>query len=200
MMTNYPNLDRLLFKYKLLLASGSPRRVQILGRHGISFRQFIPDIDENNIANMAPYQLTVKLAKMKALAVKALITDEEIALGCDTIVILNDEVLSKPASPENAIEMLTSLSGNMHTVCSAIALLNAQGKIVSGYEFTDVYFKKTTKFQIEEYVASGEPLDKAGAYGIQELGGFLVDRIDGNIDNVIGLPMTLLDKLAGEIF
>ncbi len=195
----YSNLSNLLRRYRLVLASGSPRRIGILRNCGVSFRQIIPDIDEGNNIDMNPTQLATLLSERKALAVKSMIFVDEIALGCDTIVILKGEVLGKPASPTQAFEMLTSLSGQMHTVCSAIALMNNRGKVVSGFELTDVYFRDVSPAEIDEYVKSGEPLDKAGAYGIQELGGFLVDRIVGNIDNVIGLPMTLLDRLAGEM-
>lgn len=159
----------------------------------------MPDIDENNNSDISPMQLATILAEQKAKAVGKLINDNEIALGCDTIVILHGRVLGKPFSPVNAIEMLTALSGNMHAVCSAIALLDSRGRLFSGFELTNVYFHDVSPNEIIDYVNSGEPLDKAGAYGIQELGGFLVDRIEGNIDNVIGLPMTLLDKLAAEM-
>jgi septum formation protein len=198
-MMTYPNLRTLLEKYNLVLASGSPRRVGILKDNGVLFRQAIPDIDENNDSDLPPVELAVSLAEKKARAVGTRLSDSDVALGCDTIVILRGMILGKPESPAHAIEMLSSLSGNMHTVCSAIALLKKNGVKVSGYELTDVFFREVSEKQIKEYVASGEPMDKAGAYGIQELGGFLVDRIEGNIDNVIGLPMTLLDKLAGRI-
>ena len=195
----YPNINHLLAKYRLVLASGSPRRIDILTKDGIPFRQIVPDINEDNNSIMDPVELATHLAEEKAFAVSHMLSRDEIALGCDTIVILNKKILGKPDSPAQAIEMLTSLSGNMHIVCSAIALLKYDGRMVSGAELTDVYFKKLSSDQIEKYVASGEPLDKAGAYGIQELGAFLVDRIIGNIDNVTGLPMTLLERLSAEI-
>jgi len=195
----YPNIDNLLRRYKLVLASGSPRRVGILRNCGIPFRQITPDIEENNNSELNPSQLAIILAEQKAKAVRNLINDKEIALGGDTIVILHGKVLGKPVSPTNATEMLTALSGNMHTVCSAIALLDGRDRLFSDCELTDVYFHDVSLNEIINYVKSGVPLDKAGAYGIQELGGFLVDRIEGNIDNVTGLPMTLLDKLAAKM-
>ncbi|MCX6826833.1 MAG: Maf family protein [candidate division Zixibacteria bacterium] len=198
-MTKFPNLDKLLERYRLTLASGSPRRVQLLREAGIKFRQIIPDIQEDNYAPIAPPQLAVILARRKAEAVRNNIETDEIALGCDTIVILNGNILGKPASSAKAMEMLQSLSGKRHIVCSAIALFNRHGQSVDGFELTDVYFHSISKQQIEWYISTGEPLDKAGAYGIQEQGGFLVDRIEGNVDNVIGLPMLLLDQLAEQI-
>ncbi len=95
--------------------------------------------------------------------------------------------------------MLTKLSGNCHTVCSAISLQQTNGPLFTDYELTEVYFNKIEKSRLIEYISTKEPLDKAGAYGIQGAGGFLVDRIEGNLDNVIGLPMKLLNILAGRI-
>jgi|WetSurMetagenome_2_1015567.scaffolds.fasta_scaffold317654_2 septum formation protein len=195
-MKKLENLHRLLLKYRLVLASGSPRRVRLLNEAAIEFRQIIPDIDEDDHEIIDPMELATTLAEKKALAAMDRIKDDEIALGCDTIVILKGKILGKPDSPGEAFEMLSALSGNCHTVCSAIALANNKGVIKSGYELTDVYFNNVSKQAIEAYIATGEPLDKAGAYGIQEEGGFLVDRIAGNLDNVIGLPMSLLEDLA----
>lgn len=143
--------------------------------------------------------MAASLAQEKAKAVSRNVTGNYVVLGCDTIVVIDKEVLGKPNSPEEALEMLTKLSGNCHTVCSAISLQLVNGPVFTDYELTNVYFCENDKSQLMEYITSGEPLDKAGAYGIQGAGGFLVDRIDGNLDNVIGLPMKLLDKLAGQI-
>jgi septum formation protein len=196
---NYKNLHKLLEKYRLVLASGSPRRVKLLNEAGIGFRQVIPDIEESNSKDFKPYELATSLAEKKSRAVFKQTNDYEIILGCDTIVILNGNILGKPLSKEEAIKMLTDLTDNKHTVCSAIALMAPNGEEVSGYELTDVFFKQVSRREIVNYVDSGEPMDKAGAYGIQERGVFLVDRFDGNIDNVIGLPMALLDELAGRL-
>ena len=198
-MTNYINLNKLLANNKLILASGSPRRVYLLGKAGIKFEQIIPGIDENDEDWSNPYQTASRLAQKKAKAIAIKAPPNSVVLGCDTIVVINKKVLNKPASPEEALEMLLKLSGDCHTVCSAISLQQSNGLIVTDYELTDVYFNKIEKTQLIEYISSGEPLDKAGAYGIQGAGGFLVDRIEGNLDNVIGLPMKLLDYLAGRI-
>lgn len=199
MMTKFRYLPRLLEKYRLVLASGSPRRVKILTAAGIPFRQIIPDINEENHSALNPEQLATILAEHKAEAVLEQIGSDEIILGCDTIVILEGRILGKPASRNEAFSMLSALSGNRHTVCSAIALLDKQRRRTSSYELSDVYFNRLTNDQIGDYINTGEPMDKAGAYGIQEKGGFLVDRVAGNIDNVTGLPMALFDELAGRI-
>jgi septum formation protein len=199
MTKSYKNLARLLEKYRLVLASGSPRRVCLLREAGIDFRQIIPDIREDDSRHDNPFELATFLAVEKSRAVKDDLEDDEIALGCDTIVVLGKKILGKPASENEAIEMLSELSGRKHTVCSAVSLLSKTGEMVSGHELSDVYFRKVSTSDIRQYVRTGEPLDKAGSYGIQERGVFLVDRVEGNIDNVIGLPRTLLDSLAGKM-
>ncbi len=181
------------------MASGSPRRVFLLQEAGIEFRQIIPDIHEDNNLHTEPYRLATILAEKKAEAVLDKISGDEIALGCDTIVILDGKILGKPVSPADAVDMLTQMSGRMHVVCSAVALMDKGRNLASGFELTDVYFNAVTERQIIDYVETGEPLDKAGSYGIQDLGVFLVDRIVGNIDNVIGLPLVLLDGIAGKM-
>ena len=196
MTTNYSNIAKLLSRHSLVLASGSPRRVYLLNEAGIRFRQVVPEINESNNHDWPPHEVATHLAIMKARAVRKELAANEIALGCDTIVILENRVLGKPSSKEDAFQMLSTLSGKKHVVCSAMSLLPFSGDSADGYELTDVFFNRVTPADISRYVNSGEPLDKAGAYGIQEGGVFLVDRIAGNIDNVIGLPRILLDKLA----
>jgi septum formation protein len=199
MMTKYRNLHRLISKYKLVLASGSPRRVQLLKEAGIDFRQIIPHIDESDDKQLPPYEMALILSEKKARAVSDKIHHDEVVIGCDTIVVYGNKVLGKPASEKEAETMLTMLSGQKHTVCSAVSYYSRSGKLEGGYELADVYFKKVPAGKIREYVLTGEPLDKAGAYGIQDRGVFLVDRVVGNIDNVIGMPMTLVDELARRI-
>jgi septum formation protein len=159
----------------------------------------VPDIDEKNNDQLKPYELATHLAEKKAESIIGRAKVGDIILGCDTIVILDNKILGKPSSKIEAQQMLSLLAGRKHTVCSAIALRTVSGEPVSGHELTDVYFKNVSPIEIEKYVDTGEPLDKAGAYGIQDTGVFLVDRFVGNIDNIIGLPMTLLDKLAGKL-
>jgi len=199
MMTNYSNLHRLLSTYQLILASGSPRRVRILNDAGIKFRQIIPNVDETIEDGLEPTAIATELAERKAAAVLELLENNQIAMGCDTIVVIDDEILGKPENKEEALEMLTKLSGHCHTVYTAVSLLPKNGRPVTGFEQTRVYFNSNNQVKLQEYIDSGEPMDKAGAYGIQGAGGFLVDRIEGNLDNVVGLPMSLLNELAGRI-
>jgi len=182
----------------LVLGSASPRRRQLLGEIGVSFRVAVSDVDETVRPGEDPFVYAVRLAEAKALAVAAGCADYEIVLGGDTVVVLDKVILGKPADSREAVATLTKLSGRRHTVCTALALAAGKQLICSGEERTAVKFNRVTQGRIREYVASGEPNDKAGAYGIQGMGAFLVDTIEGNLDNVIGLPLTLLDRLAGQ--
>lgn len=199
MMTNYKNIDLLLRHCRLILASGSPRRVRLLKDVKIPFRQIVPEIDESNFNHSNPYELAVHLAEQKARVIMSRINPGDVVLGCDTIVVLKGRLMGKPLSADEAVKMLIQLSGNMHTVCSAVALLTREGDFISGYELSNVFFKKVSIDRIKQYVETGEPMDKAGSYGIQDRGVFLVDRVEGNIDNVIGLPLALLDEFAGKL-
>ena len=195
----YPNLIRLASRSRLVLGSRSPRRVELLRAVGINFVQQIPDIEENPRPGEPPYDYAVRLAEEKALEIAAGCAADDVVLGCDTIVVLGDHILEKPADPNDAQRLLSALSGQQHVVCSALALAGQTGLLKSGYELTTVYFHRVTSQQIHDYIRSGEPMDKAGAYGIQGMGSFLVDRIEGNLDTVVGLPRSLLDRLAGEV-
>lgn len=196
---NYKHIRQLTARYELILGSKSPRRVSLLKEIDIEFKQIIPDLEEARNPQETPYEYARRLAEDKALLVSKSTTDRQIVLGCDTIVVLNDRVLEKPSTTEQAFEILSSLAGNKHIVCTALALAEKNRIIVSDYELTDVYFNAVTDQQINDYIATGEPMDKAGAYGIQGMGAFLVDRIAGHLDNVIGLPRNLLNKLAKEV-
>ncbi len=195
----YNNLIELTRRFSLTLGSGSPRRVQLLSETGISFQQRIPDIHESIRAGEAPYHYALRLAEEKALAVAATSSDNEIVLGCDTIVVLNDHVLEKPLDQHDAARILSLLSGKQHIVCSAVAFARHSELLISDYELTKVFFNPITAEQILGYIETGEPMDKAGAYGIQGMGAFLVDRVEGNLDTVVGLPRALIERLAGEI-
>ncbi len=194
----YNNLKALSSKHRLVLGSGSPRRVQLLAETGIPFSQQIPDIHESPRDGEAPYDYALRLAEEKALEI-ARDKETDIVLGCDTIVVLGSKVLEKPIDKEDAYRILTLLSGKQHTVCTAVAFARHSGLLTSDYELTSVFFNQISSAQIWGYIESGEPMDKAGAYGIQGMGAFLVDRIEGNLDTVVGLPRTLIERLAGEI-
>lgn len=183
----------------LVLGSGSPRRQRLLTEWGVKFQRLVPQTDEVRNSDEEPYPYAERLARQKALAVADIAPDNSVVIGCDTIVVLDGSVLEKPHDEQDAFDILSKLSGQCHTVCSAVALKAPRVAPVSGYELTEVKFHTVSADQIRKYIETGEPMDKAGAYGIQRKGGFLVDTTRGNLDNVIGLPGKLLDELAGRI-
>jgi septum formation protein len=170
----------------------------LLDELGVSFRRAVSQVDETQRPGEDPYACAVRLACEKAADVAAQADPSELVIGGDTIVVLDGAILGKPTDRPHAIETLQKLAGKRHTVCTALALADHAGVLCSGEERTDVFFHPVTRAQIEAYVEGGEPMDKAGAYGIQGMGAFLVDRIAGNLDNVVGLPRTLLESLARD--
>jgi len=192
-------LQELSQKYSIVLGSGSPRRVKLLSELEIEFSQLIPDIDETILIDEKPYDFALRMSAQKGLSIAKRLRDNQLAISCDTIVILKGKVLGKPKDEKNAFQILTSLSGNQHEVVTSIALTTNKKTLINDFEKTKVYFNEVTPDQIMDYIKTQEPMDKAGAYGIQGMGAFLVDRIDGNLDNVIGFPQRLLMKLASQI-
>lgn len=195
----------------LCLASASPRRTALLstlfGEDG--FRVLHPNVDETPEPGerQAPDRMVVRLAERKALAVRgAMPPDGSWAIiAADTDVVLGDRILGKPATPAEARDMLALLSGKEHRVLTGVALLASRDgvvRMVSGISATRVRFAVLTDREMDWYVSTGEPLDKAGAYGVQGLGGMLVEIVDGSPDNVWGLPrrtlLDLIDRLEGE--
>mgnify|MGYP001019012347 CR=1 FL=1 len=178
----------------VILASNSPRRAALLRQMGVSFIVAPSNLEESQ--PLQPYRKWVQeLAKLKAAAVKEESPDGVI-LAADTMVLLKDLVLGKPRDDQEAKEMLLSLSGRVHQVMTGICVLNSQTEeIFQDVEMTQVYFRILTEREIESYVASGEPQDKAGAYGIQGLGGLFVERIVGCYYNVMGLPLVKTMRL-----
>lgn len=195
----YPSLEALAARRSLVLGSRSPRRVSLLRQAGVTFTQIVPDVEERRVEGEEPFSYAQRLAEDKVRWVQPKLQNDQVVIGCDTIVILKDQVLEKPSDEDEAFAILSTLAGHQHVVCTAVALGNGTGLLASGYETTQVFFNAVSEDQIREYIASGEPMDKAGAYGIQGMGAFLVDRIEGNLDTVIGLPRTLLEHLAGEV-
>jgi len=192
----YKNLEELAKGRKIVLGSGSPRRLRLLGETGIPFEQIVPQVPEVMSQLEKPFPFALRMAETKATWVASKIDPEHLVIGCDTIVVHNDKVLGKPEDANEARKILRRLSGSCHVVCTALALSLKQKIVTSDYELTSVKFNEVTDRQIAQYVISGEPLDKAGAYGIQGMGAFLVDSIEGRLDNVIGLPRNLLERLA----
>lgn len=173
----------------LVLASRSPRRAELLRAAGIEFTVRAADIDETPLPAESPTDYVQRVAEQKALAVTA--TDGDIVLGADTSVVLGREIIGKPNDAADAIRMLRELAGKRHEVITGICLRRGQA-ITSDIASTAVWFSPLSESEIEAYVASGEPMDKAGAYAIQGLASRFVDRIDGSWSNVVGLPVALV--------
>jgi len=175
----------------VILASSSPRRQQLLRQMGAEFMAISPDIDEGPLAGEEPLALVERLALGKALAVSPG-RDNGVVLGSDTIVVLDGDILNKPADPAEARRMLERLSGRTHMVLTGFALVELEsGRRHVDHERTEVTFRTIDEEEIEQYVASGAPLDKAGAYGIQDdFGAVFIERIAGDYYTVVGLPLT----------
>lgn len=187
----------------IVLASASPRRREILENIGLDFDVFVSEADEESVS---PDGISVgvyvqELAILKASAAARLIAGEDVLIiAADTVVALGDKIFGKPKDEEDAKAMLLELSGKCHSVYTGICVMRAKNaySVCSAVE-TKVYFKELSKEKIEKYVKTKEPLDKAGAYGIQGKGSLLVDKIDGDYLNVVGLPAArLFDILEKE--
>ena len=179
----------------LILASGSPRRRELLDLMGLTYTVETPDVDESFSGR--PSETVMEISRRKAAAVAARHSDS-IIIAADTLVFA-DGALGKPHTPERAKEMLRSLAGNWHHVYTGITVINTRsGRILRNVDKTRVHLVPMTAQEIDAYVATGEPLDKAGAYGIQGMGGMFVDRIDGSYSNVVGLPMSMLRTMLAQ--
>ena len=172
----------------LYLASGSPRRQELLTQLGVSFERIITDVEEQRLNFESAQQYVVRLARDKARAGVALAQHDLPVLGADTIVIYNGNVLEKPKDEQHAAAMLRMLSGNQHQVMTAVALADSES-LLDCLVTTEVTFRALSDQDIAGYIASGEPMDKAGAYGIQGLGGCFVRKINGSYHAVVGLPL-----------
>ncbi|ELV3466766.1 nucleoside triphosphate pyrophosphatase [Enterobacter asburiae] len=172
----------------LYLASGSPRRQELLTQLGVSFERIVTGIEEKRAEGESAQQYVSRLAREKAQAGVASVQRDLPVLGADTIVILNGEVLEKPRDADHAARMLHKMSGQTHQVMTAVALADRQ-HVLDCLVVTEVTFRVLTDDDIAAYIASGEPMDKAGAYGIQGLGGCFVRKINGSYHAVVGLPL-----------
>ena len=177
---------------RLVLASASPRRAELLWMLGLRFDVQPADLDETPERDEDPFDYVERLAKAKADEVAAPGT---IVIAADTIVVLDGALLGKPTGDEDARRMLRSLSGRTHEVVTCVAVAIGDGTVASFTETTEVTFVELSERDIEWYVQTEEPLDKAGAYGIQGAGGLFVAAIAGNYHNVVGLPLTALADL-----
>lgn len=182
---------------RIILASQSPRRAELLQRIGASFSVRPADIDETYLTEEPPRDYAERLAREKASIIAGSDPDAYV-IGSDTVVVLDGEVLGKPADEPEAVGMLNLLSGRQHTVMTAVAIAHA-GEIVSGVEEVQVRFRSLTREECVEYAATQEPLDKAGSYGIQGFGSTIVEWIEGDYFAVMGLPIVRLLGLFREL-
>ncbi|SIO41483.1 septum formation protein [Salinivibrio sp. ES.052] len=181
----------------LYLASGSPRRHELLTEMGVNFSRVVVDVEEQQIPGESPYAYVSRLSQDKARAGVIQTGGHAPVLGADTIVVDGDQVLEKPNDQADAIRMLKQLSGREHQVMTAVTVANAV-KQVTTVVTTKVWFCELTDDVIEAYWLSGEPVDKAGAYAIQGLGGKFVTRIDGSYHAVVGLPLYETEQLLKQ--
>ena len=182
---------------KIVLASGSPRRQELLNRIGITdFDIRVPETDEHYPAGLSPAQIVEYISREKADVAAKLCTPEEIVITADTMVFLDDQRLGKPQDEADALRMLTALQGR-HTVCTGVTV--RQGNhILTESEATGVFFRPAAESELRAYIATGEPMDKAGAYGVQGKGALLVERLEGDFFNVMGLPVLRLSRMLAQ--
>lgn len=179
---------------KIILASQSPRRRELLERMGITDFEIIPaQGEEVSIRTLTPDQLVEELSRRKCAEVAATRPDD-LVIAADTLVCINNRVLGKPRNEEDAARMLAALSGKLHMVYTGVTV-SLSGKTLTQHEMTSVRFRTLTQADIIRYIATGEPMDKAGAYGIQGYGSVLVESISGDYYNVVGLPVCRLAKI-----
>lgn len=183
---------------RIVLASGSPRRQELLNRIGITdFDIRVPQTDEHYPAGLTPAQIVEYISREKADAAAKLCTPEEIVITADTMVFLDDRRLGKPRDEADALRMLSALQGRSHVVCTGVTVRQGQ-RMLTRAQTTQVWFRPASIEELKAYIRSGEPMDKAGAYGVQGLGALLVERIDGDFFNVMGLPVVLLSRMLAE--
>lgn len=181
----------------LLLASGSPRRRELLQQVGVEFSVVAHHVDETPRSKESSRDYVVRMALEKARCAADRAGPGQVVLGADTAVVLDEQILSKPAGREDAVRMLLSLSGRTHQVCSAIALCG-QGLAETRLNVTAVTFRPLSWAEADAYWRTGEPADKAGAYGIQGIGALFVSRIEGSYSGVVGLPLVETASLLAD--
>lgn len=182
----------------IILASGSPRRKELLNQLGIEFEVIPADVDETLEEGLSPEEAVKQLSLKKAAAV-AKMHPGKIVLGADTVVAYDGEILGKPEDENDALDMLLLLSGRTHHVYTGVALIYPDGKVKSFSESTEVVMYENDRQLIKEYIATGEPMDKAGAYGIQGMGAILVKEIRGDYNNVVGLPVARITRILKNL-
>lgn len=184
---------------RIILASASPRRAELLKQIGVEFELASSPAEERPHPDETPADYTIRIARAKVIAV-AREREAGLVIGADTVVVLDGHLIGKPESPADATRLLKQLSGRWHAVLTGVALYDVESRReVADYEKTLVKFAQLSDAEIDWYVGTGEPMDKAGAYGIQGLGGLFIDEIAGNYYNVVGLPIPLVYRLARRL-
>jgi len=193
--------DPIIREMRLVLASASPRRAELLRAAGIEFDTVAVDIDERVLPGETPEACVARLARAKASAVALRLTASQAAtpiLGADTVVAVDGEILGKPKDEVDATRMLSLLAGRAHQVATGVCILK-EGREASGVALTTVYFARMSTKEIAFYVQTGEGRDKAGAYAVQGLASRYVERIDGSYSNVVGLPVALVYRILQNL-
>lgn len=183
----------------IVLASGSPRRKELLEKLVPEFQVLIDESPEEKIQGELPQETVKRLALQKAENVLKRVSSPSIIIAADTVVAIDNKILGKPKDKKEAFDMLKTLSGRQHQVFTGIALIDGEN-VVSSYEATKVKFKDLTDDEIYAYIDTKEPMDKAGAYGIQDIGALLIEGIEGDYFNVVGLPLCRLGRILKENF
>ena len=182
----------------IVLASASPRRQELLRRMGITeFDIRVPETEETYPEGLSPRQIVEYISREKADAAVRLCSADEIVITADTMVFLDDARLGKPTDEADALRMLTALQGRHHTVCTGVTVRQGDHTVTESEE-TEVIFRPATQRELLAYIATGEPMDKAGAYGIQGKGSLLVEGIRGDFFNVMGLPLLRLSRMLEQ--
>ena len=180
---------------KIVLCSGSPRRQELLRRIGIEqFDSRVPRVEETYPAGLNPRETVEYISREKAEAARRLCAEDEIFITADTMVFLDDARLGKPHDEADALRMLTALQGRRHTVCTGVSV-GLGNHLETESEATEVVFRPATEAELRGYIRTGEPMDKAGAYGVQGKGALLVEGLHGDFFNVMGLPVLRLSRM-----
>ena len=181
---------------RIVLASGSPRRQELLGRIGIrDFTVRVPQVEEWYPQGLTPPEIVSYISREKSQAVTS--EDDEIVITADTMVFLDDQRLGKPQDEADALRMLTALQGRRHTVCTGVTVRQGD-RVLTESEATGVIFRPAEESELRAYIATGEPMDKAGSYGVQGKGALLVERLEGDFFNVMGLPVLRLSRMLAQ--
>lgn len=184
---------------KIILASGSPRRKQILEQVGLNFIVEVSDYEEKSIPGVSPSEFVETLSLEKANVV-AKNHNDAIIIGADTIVVLDNQILGKPKTKQDAREMLKKLSGNTHSVFTGFTIIDTVNKrTITNHVETKIRFKNLSEEEIRAYIETGEPMDKAGAYGVQDKGALFVEHIEGDYSSVMGLPIVKIFEILKEL-